>query len=238
MRLAADESGYLAYDPGVKQTACTVQCHRSLDRPSFVDGHEPSTRSARSPHPFCPKTGTPAPNSQTDVPSGQADIVARFISGGSLSLRLLVHSKRCFRMPSRPVRGRIGNPPQSPSSENRPVRLRCFAARKKLTQLAPGDPARWHLLGGIASFAGHRAVAAEAYGKIIWPRVLKTLPSRICSSPCAISLRRRARLRRLCPPLPSPTSLRTTTVRCATPSPTRLPNASPNSLAPKSVPKP
>jgi predicted TPR repeat methyltransferase len=162
MRLAADDSGYLAYDPEVDRlhelNATGALIVELCDGSRTVD----EIRALAAP--FLPEDKTPAPNGQTDTPSGQADIVARFISRG-LESGLLV-----------PANGASVRPQELSAEELATLvnhlreTVQCDSAlrcAKKLTQIAPDDPAAWHSLGGIACLAGQRTLAAEAYEKYL-----------------------------------------------------------------------
>jgi len=156
--LAADESGYLAYDSEVDRlhelNATGALIIELCDGSRSVD--EIRVLAA----PFLPEDETPAPNGQPGAPSSQADVVARFISEG-LESGLLV-----------PVNG-VPLPPQQLSPEeltNLIEHLRewgqtqsALRCAKKVTQLTPGDPVAWHTLGRVALAAGERRLAREGY---------------------------------------------------------------------------
>jgi predicted TPR repeat methyltransferase len=162
IKLAADQSGYLVYDPEADRL------HELNATGSLIvelcDGSRTVDEIRALAAPFLPEEQIPAPNGQTDAPSGQADVVAGFISEG-LESGLLVRANGV------PV------PPQDLSPEeltNLIEHLRewgqtqsALRCAKKVTQLTPEDPVAWHTLGRIAQAASQRAVAADAYEKYL-----------------------------------------------------------------------
>jgi predicted TPR repeat methyltransferase len=158
IKLAADEGGYLAYDPEADRLYELNATGALIVE--LCDGSRTVEEIRALAAPFLPEYQASASNGLTGAPSGQADVVARFISEG-LESGLLV-----------PANG-VPVPPQDLSPEeltNLIEHLRewgqtqsALRCAKKVTQLTPEDPIAWHTLGGIALAAGMRGIARDAY---------------------------------------------------------------------------